>query len=67
MKNRGDCKRVSGEVGVTRRIFPGDRSTGTSDVSSRVRMGTELATVEATVEVTGNSHKPFPWSERDNR
>lgn len=63
MKNRGDCKRVSGEVGVTRRIFPGDRSTGASDVSSRVRMGTELATVE----VTGNSHKPFPWSERDNR
>ena len=48
---------MAGEVGITRRVFPGGRrsaTAGASDVSGRVRMGTELTTRSSWVTCTGH-------------
>ena len=47
---------MAGEVGITRRVFPGGRrsaTAGASDVSGTVRMGTELTTRRSWVTCTG--------------
>ena len=54
---RRDCRRVAGEVGITRRVFPGGRRStraGASDVSGGMRMGTELTTRRSWVTCTGH-------------